>query len=144
LVNRHRCYGGYGGIVLDKNKVYPILVHLVSGDFAGGANEGWHSSGCGLHGVVDVVQSMCVTGLVLQVSDRFKGSITTTFALGRWSLVARVRRLPDCHQQWQADSGKGAARAASRRLALAAEVVVRWSKDLNVIFIMFVMLLYLL
>jgi hypothetical protein len=71
------------------------------------------------------------------VSDRYKGSKATTLALGRWSLGARARRLHDCHQQRHADSGKGAATAAHRRLALAAVVVVRWSKDLNVIFIMF-------
>jgi hypothetical protein len=45
--------------------------------------------------------------------------------------------LPDCHQQRQDDYGKGAAIAARRRLALAVVVVVRWSKDLNVLFIMF-------
>jgi hypothetical protein len=57
--------------------------------------------------------------------------------LGRWSLAVRARSLLDCHQQWKTDSGMGAATAAHRRLALAAVVVVRWSKDLNIIFIMF-------
>jgi hypothetical protein len=89
---------------------------------------------------VDLVQSTCITGLVLEASDRFKGSMAATSALEHWSLGARERRFPDCHQQRQADSGKGAATMACRRLALAAEVVVRWSKDQNVIFIIFVVL----
>jgi hypothetical protein len=41
---------------------------------------------------------------------------------------------------FQADSGKGAAIVALWRLALAAVVVVRWSKNLNIIFIIFVVL----
>ena len=44
--------------------------------------------------------------------------------------------FPSCHQQHQAGSGKGAAKAAHRRLALAAVVVIRWSKNIDVIFIM--------
>jgi hypothetical protein len=62
--------------------------------------------------VVDLVQSTYVTSLVLEASDRFKGSKATTLALRRWSLGARARRLRDCHQQRHADSGKGAATAA--------------------------------
>jgi hypothetical protein len=69
------------------------------------------------------------TSLVLEVSDRFKGSTAVISALGRWSLGEHARRLPDCHLQRQ--------EAARQRLAPAAVVVVRWSKDLNVIFIMF-------
>ena len=61
--------------------------------------------------------------------------MAATLALGRWSLGARARRLPDCHQQRQAGSDGGAATAARRRLALATVVVVRWSKDLDVIII---------
>jgi hypothetical protein len=72
---------------------------------------------------------------VLETSDRFKGLKAMTSVLGRWSLGAR--RLPNYHQQCQNDSGKGAAIAACRRLALAAIVVVRCSNDLNIIFIMF-------
>jgi hypothetical protein len=87
--------------------------------------------------VVDLVESMYFTSLVLQASDQFKGSTATILALRRWSLGTRARRLPDCHQQCQVDSGMGAAIAAHRRLTPAAVVVVRWSKDLNVIFIMF-------
>jgi hypothetical protein len=63
--------------------------------------------------------------------------MATTLAPGHWSLRARARRLPDCHQQCLADSGKGGATVAHRWLALAAVVVVRWSKDVNVTFIMF-------
>lgn len=40
----------------------------------------------------------------------------------------------------RAGSGKGAATAAHRRLARTAVVVVRWSWNLDVIFIMFEML----
>jgi hypothetical protein len=43
-------------------------------------------------------------------------------------------KLPNCHQQRQTDSGMGAATAARQRLAPAAVVVVRWSKDINAIF----------
>ena len=123
-----------------------LLFHLVGDDPAAGVEEGEDSSGRPFHEVVDLVkstcvldlvQSTCVLGLVLQVSDQFKGSMATTSSLGRWSLGARARRLPDCHQQWHAGSGNGAATAARRRLALAAVVFVRWSKDLDVIFIMF-------
>jgi hypothetical protein len=63
--------------------------------------------------------------------------------LGRWSLGARAQRLSDCHQQCQADSGKGAATAARQRLALAVVVVVKWSRDLNVIFYVSVALYFL-
>jgi hypothetical protein len=75
---------------------------------------------CGhhFHVVVDLVRSM-------------------TLAFGRWFLGTRARRIPDCHQQHQADSGKGVITAARRWLALAIVVVVRWSKDLDIIFIMF-------
>jgi hypothetical protein len=40
--------------------------------------------------VVDLVQSIYGTSLVLEASDRFKGSTTTILALGRWSLGARA------------------------------------------------------
>jgi hypothetical protein len=63
--------------------------------------------------------------------------MAVTLALGRWSLGARARRLPDCHHHCQAGSGKGAATTARRRLALVTIVVVRWSKNLDVISIMF-------
>jgi hypothetical protein len=55
--------------------------------------------------LVDLVQSMYGTSLVLEASDLFKGSTATISALGRWSLGARARRLPDYHQQRQANSG---------------------------------------
>ena len=113
-----------------------LLVHLVDGDLAGGVEEGGDSSDRCFHGVVDLVQSTC-SNLMSEDSDQSKDSMAATSALGRWSLGARARRLPGCHQQRQAGSGRGAATAARRWLALAAVVVARWSKDLNVIFIMF-------
>jgi hypothetical protein len=42
-----------------------------------------------------------------------------TSALGRWSLGTHAQNFPDCHQQRQTVFGRGAARAARRRLALA-------------------------
>jgi hypothetical protein len=39
----------------------------------------------------------------------FKVSMATTSALGRWSLGARARSFPSCHQQRQTGSGKEAA-----------------------------------
>jgi hypothetical protein len=65
--------------------------------------------------------------LVLEDLDQFKGSMAMIAAMGRWSLGAHAQRR-------QAGSGKG---AACQRLALAAIVVSRWSKDFDVIFIMF-------
>jgi hypothetical protein len=114
-----------------------LLIHPVNGILADGVEEGGDSSGRRFHGVVDLVQSTYGTSLVLEASDLFKGSMATISALGHWSLGARAQRLPDCHQQCQADSGMGAAIAARQRLTLAAVMIVRWSKDLTVIFIMF-------
>jgi hypothetical protein len=74
---------------------------------------------------------------VLEALDQFKGLMATTSALGCWSLGARERRLPNCHQRRQASSGMGAATAAHRRLAMAAVVVVRWPKYLDVIYNIF-------
>jgi hypothetical protein len=59
------------------------------------------------------------------------------FGFGALVLRGMCTKTSDCHQQCQADSGIEAATMARRRLAPAAVVVVRWSKDLNVIFIMF-------
>lgn len=75
--------------------------------------------------------------LVSNSSYRFKDSTATIAAPGRWSLGARVRRFPSCHQQGQAGSDMGVATTARRRLVVAAVMVVRWSTDLDVIFIMF-------
>jgi hypothetical protein len=76
---------------------------LVSGNLAGGVEKGVDSSCHRFHGVVDLVQSTYFTSLMLEASDEFKGSTTMISALGRWSLGARARRLPDYHQQYQAD-----------------------------------------
>jgi hypothetical protein len=46
-----------------------LLVHLVDGDLAGGAEEGGDSCGRCFHGMMDLVQSMFVIGLVLEASD---------------------------------------------------------------------------
>jgi hypothetical protein len=67
--------------------------------------------------------------------DQFKDSMAMTSALGHWSLGARAQRLPEYHQQHQLDSGKGMTTVAHGRLAMAVVVVVRWFRDLNVIFI---------
>jgi hypothetical protein len=114
-----------------------LLVHLVSGNLAGGVEECGDSSGRRFHGVVDLVQSTYVTSLVLKVLDRFKGSTVTISALGRWFLGARARRFSDCHQQSKANSDMGTTTTARRRLAPAAVVIVRWSKNVNVIFMIF-------
>jgi hypothetical protein len=71
-----------------------LLVHLVGDDLASGVAKGVDSSIRRFHGVVGLFHSKCVTGFVLETLDRFKGSLATTLALGRWSLEARARRLP--------------------------------------------------
>lgn len=78
--------------------------------------------------------------LVSGVSDLCKSSTTATAAPGRWSLGACARRLPGCHRQGQAGSSRGVATAAYRQLVHTVVVVVWWSRNLNVIFIMFEML----
>jgi hypothetical protein len=63
--------------------------------------------------VMDLVQSTYVTSLVLEALDQFKDDSTTTIsALGHLSLRAHARRLPDRHQQCQADFDMGAVTAA--------------------------------
>ena len=47
-------------------------------------------------------------------SDRFKGSMVITTALGRRFLGAHAQRLQDCHRQGQAGSGRGAVTATRR------------------------------
>ena len=136
MVNRQRRYGGYGGASWFENKVYPPPCPPRRRRSRHWLEEGECSFGRRFHRVVDLVQSTSFTSLVSQDSDQFKGSMATTSAPGRWSLGARARKLPGCHQQRQADSARGAAR---RRLALAAGVVARWFKDLEVMFIMFEM-----
>jgi hypothetical protein len=95
------------GVVRDKNKVCLPPRPPRCGDLAGDIEEGGDSSSHRFPGVVDLIQSTCVRGLVLEDSDQFKDSMATTSALGRWSLGVRARRLPYYHQQ--ADSGKGVA-----------------------------------
>jgi hypothetical protein len=64
-----------------------LLVHVVSDDLAGGIQKDGKLFVCCSFGVVDPVQSIQGTGLVLENSDQIKGSMTTTSALGRWSLL---------------------------------------------------------
>jgi hypothetical protein len=62
------------------------------------------------------------------------------FNIDDFSSRARVLRgtcTPNCHQQCRANSGKEATIMMCRRLTLAALLVFKWSKDLDVIFIMF-------
>jgi hypothetical protein len=89
MVYRQQCYSGYGGALRDKNKVYfCVLFHLVGGDLTVGIEEGGKSSGRNTHGVLNLVSSTCVTGLVSKDSDQFMGSMATTSALGHGSLGA--------------------------------------------------------
>jgi hypothetical protein len=69
---------------------------------------------------------------VSEYLGQFKGSVPTTLALGSWSFGTHVQRLPDHHAQCQTGSNSGVATMTCQQLALAAVVVVRWSKDLNV------------
>jgi hypothetical protein len=73
LVNRHHCYGDYVAVCGTRIRYTRLLVHLISGDLAGGVEEDGDSSDRRFHKVVDLVYSTCVTSLVLEVSDRFKG-----------------------------------------------------------------------
>jgi hypothetical protein len=82
-------------------RYFCLLVHLVDGDLAGSIEEDGDSSSRGFHGVAILVQSTYFTSFVLEASDQFKGSTAMILALGRWSLGARPRRLPDCQQQCQ-------------------------------------------
>jgi hypothetical protein len=63
--------------------------------------------------------------------------MATTLALGCWSLGARAQKLPDYHKQCQVGSSSGAATTVHRRLTLTVVAIIRWFKDLDVIFIIF-------
>jgi hypothetical protein len=115
-----------------------LLVHLIGGDLAGSVEEGEDSSSRRFHGVVGLVQSTYFTILVLEASDRFKGSTTTISALGRWSLggtCTKTFRLSSTMsgRLWYGNGDSG--------MLPAVLVVVRWSKDVNIIFIMFCLVL---
>jgi hypothetical protein len=58
-----------------------LLVHLGGGNLTGDVEDGRDSSGCCFHGVVDLNQSKCGKGLVVEALDKFKGSIAATSAL---------------------------------------------------------------
>jgi hypothetical protein len=70
-----------------------LLVHLVGGDLAGSVEEGGDSSGRRFHGVVDLVQSMYFTSLVLEASDQFKGLTVTILALRLSGTCTKTFRL---------------------------------------------------
>ena len=113
------------------------LVHLVDGDFASGVEDGEKSSGrCSLGSGGSLSVYVCYRFRVRRLGSIQKLTVTTS-ALGRWSLGARAQRLPGCHQQHQAGSSTGAATTARQRLTPVAVVVIRWSKNLDVIFNMF-------
>jgi hypothetical protein len=114
-----------------------LLVHLGDDNLVGGVKKGGESSGCCSHGLVDLIQSMCVTSLVWENLDQFKGSLAMAWALGRWSLGAYAQWLSSYHQQHWAGFGRGSAAAALQRLALPAVVVAMWFKDIYVFFILF-------
>jgi hypothetical protein len=83
LVNHPHRYGEYGNVVRDKNKVFQTPRPPVSVDLAGGVEEDGDSSGRLIHGMVDLVKSTRVRGLVLEVLDQFKDLMAVTSALGR-------------------------------------------------------------
>ena len=103
-INQHRCYGGYGDVVRNKNKIFSSAV------------------------VVDLVWSTCVTGLMLADLDPFQGSSATTSALGCWFLRACAQDLPVVINKL-----KPAPIGEWRHgwLALTAILVVWWTKDLD-------------
>jgi hypothetical protein len=99
LVNQHRHYGGYGGALCGTRIRYTrLLVYLVGNDLVS-VVEGEDSSGHRFPGVVDLVQSISVIGLVLEDPDQFKGLMVTTSALGRCSVGIHAQRRPNYHQQ---------------------------------------------
>jgi hypothetical protein len=59
-----------------------LLIHLVGGDPASGVEESRDSSGHHLHRVVDLVQSMYVTSLVLEDSGQSESLMAMILALG--------------------------------------------------------------
>ena len=77
----------------------------------------------------------CVFGL--DPSDLRYFSSAAVAVLGCWSYGALARRLPDCLlQQVVPGSGDGGAMTAARlRVASVLVIVVRWSTNLDVIFI---------
>jgi hypothetical protein len=55
-----------------------LPLHLIGGDLACVVEEGGDSFGCCFHGVVDLVQTTCAIGFVLQPPDQFKGLMAKT------------------------------------------------------------------
>jgi hypothetical protein len=97
-----------------------LLVHLISGDLAGDVEEDEDLSGRHLYGVVDLVRFTRVTSLVLEASDRFKGSEATTSALGRLVLkdtCTKTSRLSN------GNSGASAARSDGSSCRLVVQAI---------------------
>jgi hypothetical protein len=59
-----------------------LLIHIIDNDLVDDFEEGGESSGSCFYGVVDLVQSTHVIGLVLEDSDQFKGLMAMTSTLG--------------------------------------------------------------
>ena len=82
---------------------------------------------------------LCLCVYRFDPSDIRFSSSASDVVLVRWSYGALARRLPDCLLQQSLpgfDEG-GAMTAARLRPASVLVVVVRWSTDLDVIFIIF-------
>jgi hypothetical protein len=71
---------------LTRIRYFHLLIHLVDGNFARGDEEGGESSGRSSHGVVDLVKSVSVAGLMPEEVDQFKSSMATTTPMGCWSV----------------------------------------------------------
>jgi hypothetical protein len=79
-----------------------------------------------------VYDSTYVISLVFKTSNRFKGD---DFGSGGWSLRSRASQLSSTtSSRLRRESGDSDTSTVRRRLALAEVVIVRWSKDFNIIF----------
>jgi hypothetical protein len=68
--------------VWKKNKIFRLLIHLVSCNLIDGVEDGGKLDGHCIHEVVDLVLSTCVACLESGYSDQFKSLKATTSALG--------------------------------------------------------------
>jgi hypothetical protein len=71
-------------------RYFRLLVHLVGGDLTDDIERDGYSSDRCFHEVVDLVQSIYVTSLMLEASDQFKGSTAIILTQGRWFLEVRA------------------------------------------------------
>jgi hypothetical protein len=65
-----------------------LLSHFVNTNLAGGIEEVGKSTGRCSDGVVDLVQSTCLKGLVSEDAGQFKSYMMTIKDLAHWSLGA--------------------------------------------------------